>query len=401
MRQELDVFAAHASSAAERVEAARAAAKGKGSSSGAQMALLNRGRRRARRNVSALQNGRRARHNVSALQNRRARRNAGAMGMVKSYASQTLPWVVGAAGGFALHMVAGSETIQLPKKIEELALKIPKAGRYIAAASNTIQGAAVAAALGYIAKMVGGKAAPYIKDTAISALVIGVAYDAKRLAEAKYSVDAMPLGDLAFGDLAFYELGALAFGDLAVGDLGFNMAGSRRPSDLVPMAGLSAYGDGMAYETAPLTADYSQASLGDAAHCGADFSAIEGQAMVNGRGHYLHRYGAPPHRMQHNPKGASHLAGRDGHRWGWLVKMVGWEKAQKIASMSPESRIKVLHKLRAAALQAFQQEMVNYEAAQIAREIPEQLTDLAPTAGGAMGAQGAGGLGDSALFMGA
>jgi len=383
------------------MKAARAAAKGKGSSSGAQMALLNRGRRRARRNVSALQNGRRARHNVSALQNRRARRNAGAMGMVKSYASQTLPWVVGAAGGFALHMVAGSETIQLPKKIEELALKIPKAGRYIAAASNTIQGAAVAAALGYIAKMVGGKAAPYIKDTAISALVIGVAYDAKRLAEAKYSVDAMPLGDLAFGDLAFYELGALAFGDLAFGDLGFNMAGSRRPSDLVPMAGLSAYGDGMAYETAPLTADYSQASLGDAAHCGADFSAIEGQAMVNGRGHYLHRYGAPPHRMQHNPKGASHLAGRDGHRWGWLVKMVGWEKAQKIASMSPESRIKVLHKLRAAALQAFQQEMVNYEAAQIAREIPEQLTDLAPTAGGAMGAQGAGGLGDSALFMGA
>jgi hypothetical protein len=157
----------------------------------------------------------------------------------------------------------------------------------------------------------------------------------------------------------------------------------------------------MAYETAPLTADYSQASLGDAAHCGADFSAVEGQAMVNGRGHYLHRYGAPPHRMQNNPKGASHLAGREGHRWGWLVKMVGWEKAQKIASMSPESRIKVLHKLRAAALSAFEKEMLNYEAAQIAREIPEQLTDLAPTAGGAMGAQGAGGLGDSALFMGA
>jgi hypothetical protein len=244
-----------------------------------------------------------------------------------------------------------------------------------------------------IAKQVGGKAAPYIKDTAISALVIGVVYDAQRLMKAKEQNQgkwALPsdLGDLAFGDLAFNELGALAFGDLAFGDLGFNQA-------------MSGYGDGMAYETAPLTADYSQASLGDAAHCGADFTAAEGQAMINGRHHYMHQYGAPPHRMQHNPKGASHLAGREGHRWGWLVKMVGWEKAQQIASLPPESRIKVLHKLRAAAVDAFQREMQVYEAAQIAREIPEQLSDLVPSAAGAMGAQGAGELGDGALFMGA
>jgi hypothetical protein len=105
--------------------------------------------------------------------------------------------------------------------------------------------------------------------------------------------------------------------------------------------------------------------------------------------------------MQNNPKGASHLAGREGHRWGWLMKMVGWEKAQQIAALPPESRIKVLHKLRAAALDAFQREMKVYEAAQIAREIPEQLSDLVPSASGAMGAQGAGELGDGALFMGA
>jgi len=352
----------------------------------------------------AIPNRSRARHNgISALQNRSHARRNGAMSAVKSYASDTLPWIVGGIGGFALHAVADSAAIQLPKKIEGLALKIPgTAGRVVASASNTIQGAIVAAALGAAAKMIGGKAAPYIKDTAISALVIGVVYDAQRIMIAKEKAGkwALPseLGDLAFGDLAF---GDLAFGDLAFGDLGFNQAGTPRSSDLIPMAGVSALGDGMAYETAPLTADYSQASLGDAMHCGADFSAAEGQAMINGRGHYMHRYGAPPHRMQHNPKGASHLAGREGHRWGWLVKMVGWEKAQKIAALPPESRIKVLHKLRAAALQAFQQEMVTYEAAQIAREIPEQLSDLVPTAGGAMGAQGAGELGDGALFMGA
>lgn len=375
------------------MKAARAAAKGRSAGSeGAQMALLNRGRRRARHNVSALQN-RRARHNGLM----RMRHNGSPMAMARSYAMQTLPWVIGAAGGFAAH--AAVEQMGVTKQIEQLALKIPTAGRYIAAGSHTIQGAAAAAILGMVAKAVGGKAAPYIKDTAISAIVIGVAYDAQRLMQAKKDNNgkwALPtdLGDLAFGDLAF--------GDLAFGDLGFNVAGSRRSSDLVPMAGVSALGDGLAYETAPLTADYSQASLGDAAHCGADFSAAEGQAMINGRGHYLHRYGAPPHRMQHNPKGAaSHLAGREGHRWGWLVKMVGWEKAQQIASLPPESRIKVLHKLRAAALSAFEKEMLNYEAAQIAREIPEQLTDLVPTAGGAMGAQGAGELGDSALFMGA
>lgn len=326
---------------------------------------------------------------------RRAHRN-GLLGDARSYVMSVAPWVVGGIGGYALHeaaAMAGEKALGVPltAKIEGALVKIPAVGKYAASLSNTLQGAAVAVLLNYVAKKVGGKAAPYIKDTGISALVIGVVKDASRYKDAGWSVPA--LGDLAFGDLAF---GDLAFGDLAFGDVS-------ALGGVSALSGVSALGDGMAYETAPLSADYSQASLGDAYYCGADFSADEGQCMINGRGHYMHRYGAPPHRMQHNPKGSSHLAGREGHRWGWLVKMVGWQKAAQIAAMAPESRVKVIQKLRAAALQAFQMEMRNYEAAQIAREIPEQLSDLVPSAGAPMGAQGASEapLGDSALFMGA
>jgi hypothetical protein len=334
---------------------------------------------------------RKARHNGL----RRAHRN-GLLGDARSYAMSIAPWIVGGISGYALHeaaAMAGEKALGVPltAKIEGALVKIPAVGKYAASLSNTLQGAAVAVLLGYVAKKVGGKASPYIKDAGISALVIGVVKDASRYKDAGWSVPA--LGDLAFGDLAF---GDLAFGDLAFGDVS-------ALGGISALSGVSALGDGMAYETAPLSADYSQASLGDAYYCGADFSSDEGQCMINGRGHYMHRYGAPPHRMQHNPKGSSHLAGREGHRWGWLVKMVGWQKAAQIAAMAPESRVKVLQKLRAAALQAFQQEMRVYEAAQIAREIPEQLSDLVPSAGAPMGAQGAAEapLGDSALFMGA
>ena len=333
------------------------------------------------RRRKAKHNGRKvARRNVSALQNRshrKARRNGAAW--VAELKDVALPLVIGGAAGAALHFVADQQG--LTAKVSEYAQKVPAVGEYLAKAPNTIQGALVWGLSEVLAPYVkkqnatAGKAVAYVGR---AALLIGAGMDAKDLLASR---SAASVGDLAFGDLAF---GDLAFGDVSA--LGGVSA----------LQNVSALGDGMAFRTAPLTAagsaDYGQASLGDAYYSGADLSAREGQMLINGRDHYLHAYGAPPIRAgQVANKQASHLAGREGHRWGWLVKLVGWDKARQIAALPPGQRIAMIRKLRAAALQAFQIERAQDEAMQQARELSDLQDSAAVSGSGASGAQGAAG----------
>ncbi len=151
-----------------------------------------------------------------------------------------------------------------------------------------------------------------------------------------------------------------------------------------------AYGDGMAYQLGAISGgdDYGQASLGDAFYSGADFDANEGQAMLQGRDSFLRKFGSAPHRIdQHGGRagGASHLAGRAGHRWGWLVKMIGWQNAEKIAALPPKQRVRVLKGLRENALATFKQLTQQDVAATLA---PDEFAAI-PTAGGADGVHGA------------
>ncbi len=171
------------------------------------------------------------------------------------------------------------------------------------------------------------------------------------------------------------------------------------------------YGDGMAWEVAPLSAsqeslDYSQASLADANLSGADFSADEGQNLLNGT--YGSAYGLPPRRQAGHTRGPSHLAGRPGHRWGWLVQLVGMHKARQIAALSPSQRVALIARLRAAAVRTFQEQSVA-QAADTAATVASLSPQFdAPAAGlaadAAAGAAGASGAGEDlggALFMGA
>jgi hypothetical protein len=50
----------------------------------------------------------------------------------------------------------------------------------------------------------------------------------------------------------------------------------------------------------------------------------------------------------------SSMAGKHGLRWGWLIKLVGWEKFQQIASLSPGHRVRVIAALRMQAMQSLQ-----------------------------------------------
>jgi len=111
---------------------------------------------------------------------------------------------------------------------------------------------------------------------------------------------------------------------------------------------------------ADLVQSYAGAHLGDAAHCGPDFDAAEGQALMMGPAAYKARFGLPAARGFFNRMGMSPMAGRPGHRWAWLVKMIGFNRAAKLASMSPRKRMAVIAKLRAQAKQTIDQ--ANYGA---------------------------------------
>ena len=162
------------------------------------------------------------------------------------------------------------------------------------------------------------------------------------------------------------------------------------------------FGDGMAYQLGAITSDgedYGQCSLADAYYSGADFDLGEGQALLNGRKAFRRRYGHAPRRIaSHGGRsaGASHLAGRQGHRWGWLVKMIGWANVQKLAAMPPKQRVSAIKQLRSNALESFKQIQVD------AQEQVLSAPELAPlTAAGPDGVAGAYGAYGATIFGGA
>jgi hypothetical protein len=112
-------------------------------------------------------------------------------------------------------------------------------------------------------------------------------------------------------------------------------------------------GDGGAYDVIPmgaLAAEYGGAHAVDAASCPADLSVEEGEAALNGPGYWRKYFGPPPMHAASSTPG-SNLAGRPGHRWGWLIKMIGFERFSKLASIGPEARVQLLANLKAQAIQ--------------------------------------------------
>jgi hypothetical protein len=117
-----------------------------------------------------------------------------------------------------------------------------------------------------------------------------------------------------------------------------------------------AYGGLGAFGSSPyagIEADYAESKMGDAALCGADFSDEEGQALIDGPAAVVDVAGgrAPMAQgIRHSDSGAtSRFAGRKMHRWGWLIKCVGFKRAAQIAAMPPAQRLKVLDALRKQA----------------------------------------------------
>lgn len=355
------------------------------------------GKRRSSK--KAVANGLFARRNGLALKNGLALSNPlgglalsnPEMGAKAYFLGYALPVTIAGAAAGGIHAVASTSGITT--KLSDLVEKIPVAGPWVADnAPYTLQGLVVGSGLAVLAPMVGGSIGKYLALAGGAALVVGGGIDTfnRFIGGSEAADDADFSEDLDF-DLESElseDLSGLALGDLAFTNMG----------------------DGFAYETAPLSAapsseEYGQASLADAQYSGADFSVEEGEALLNGRRSFAQRFGNPPMRMSGRPTaGPSHLAGRDGHRWGWLVKMIGWEKASAIAALPAKRRVQFLKKLRQASIASYHQLMQEAQALQA--EAQSANAEFRPAAGlAASGAVGASGgtnyLGEPALFMGA
>ena len=160
------------------------------------------------------------------------------------------------------------------------------------------------------------------------------------------------------------------------------------------------FGDGMAYQlgrtsgygfdgaTQALTNSYSGASLADAYFSGPDFDAVEGEALLSGAAEFGRLGGAVSHNAAGPSRHQSNMAGRRFHRWGWLVKLIGFENAQKIAALPPEQRLVVIDNMRKQALAAYQSSVASSTSS-------AKALSVGPSAFGPPGASAPGAVGDA------
>jgi hypothetical protein len=258
--------------------------------------------------------------------------------------------IVTGLAGAALHAVVGSKIEEylpnIPMGDKLLALEVPESIPVIGGMglSNTVTG------------IIGGLA-----------VILGSQYLGRKFAVhglAEYG-SAVGGGILIAGPILDYaakghsDKAGLSADDLA--GLAIDNYGDLGALSEDQYSGVGVFGDGMAYELGPIVSDdeYGQASLGDAYYSGADFDVDEGDCIVRGRGRFQGKYGTAPQRIeQHGGRqegSASHLAGRPGHRWGWLIKMIGWKNVEKLAKMPPAARVQAIKQLRDSAMATFKQ----------------------------------------------
>jgi hypothetical protein len=123
-------------------------------------------------------------------------------------------------------------------------------------------------------------------------------------------------------------------------------------------------GDGMAYDVQPLSGlafsgvhlqgtdtMYADAKLADSYLCPSDLSLDEGRSGIAGKKAYSNRFGQSPKRATQKAGSYSRHAGKEGHRWGWMIKLIGFDRFQKLCKMSPQKRQSVIKKMKSAAME--------------------------------------------------
>jgi len=295
---------------------------------------------------------------------------------VFSVAGAATAVTVGVAHGFVAPMVAEALDTYLPGKVN-----VPVIGEV--GASNftyTITGLAAGGlimAVGYgVAKSAAHK--QMAKNLAMLAAGSGLVMDTVGLAQ----------NALGYG--AIDNRGEV-YGDIAYGDISYGEIHDEVPGGPVNYGGLSEDGVNVSYG-AVVEAEYADAMPADAEDSGPDFSMAEGQALMEGPASFFRRFGRSPQKVMGVRTAKSRHAGREGHRFGWLIKLVGMDKTAQIAALPPERRLKVIASLRKQAVDSLAN-MMNEQAAQTTTHnllpAPQDMgLDLTGAPGGVGGAYG-------------
>ena len=211
--------------------------------------------------------------------------------------------------------------------ISEYAPKIPVVGEYVARA---------------------GEAAPYTITGFLAGTVVAGIGAALNVSPALYG----PAAVLALGSgivmdtvSAYDQMGAggdkagIVYNGLAYNGIAYSGVAVTNPG----------YGSA---DAQAVMAEYGDAMESDAAMSGDDFDDDEGQALMNGPRAFFLRFGHPARVASRARSAYSRHAGKQGHRWAWLIKLVGFQKAAEIASLPPERRLSVIASLKAQALRS-------------------------------------------------
>jgi len=101
------------------------------------------------------------------------------------------------------------------------------------------------------------------------------------------------------------------------------------------------------------TGTYMDASNQDAQYSPGDFDMQEAQVLMMGPRAFFQKFGKPAHKMAHRQTGGvSRHAGQPGHKWGWMVKLIGFKGMQQLASMPTPQRRQFIAQLKTQAQQS-------------------------------------------------
>jgi len=266
-------------------------------------------------------------------------------------------------------------TLAFLKPIENLVSKVPVIGKKVApytqpAIVAMVGGAGVVGGMMTVGRLpVVGQYAKYPFGHAFGATVmgLGLAVVSAFLPVKPATKKALALSFAgAGGAINAGQLMMCGFDLQACKDQNLAMLGADADSvdvlDVDPVAGVH-LGDGMYYEVQPFAGgieydmagiDYDNAQYGDANACPADLSPVEGEMAMRGRDAFMAKFGTAPKRMAGQKRYMSVMAGKQGHRWGWLIKSLGWQRFSQLAQLPPAQRRKLIAKLKASAIQASQ-----------------------------------------------
>ena len=259
-----------------------------------------------------------------------------AIGMVpvigKPMAPFAAPILIGSASAVALYYIAEKTEEMLPDMLQPYAL--PLMG--------------VAGAVVTLAQPLGSTKTKSLVAAAMATVAGGIyawqMMSERSVAQAAGSIDASE--DMMMADTSD-DMGALAM----MQNPGYGAWDYTGGALNNPGYGAYEYTGSGALNNPGQPGEYSDAHYGDAHYSGDDFDSHEGHALMKGRGMWYKIFGQPGRRMYNrsgNSQASSH-AGKHGHRWGWLIKLVGFEGARKLAAMPPAQRVHAIKQLKGFA----------------------------------------------------